>query len=218
MNKLSLQRPLLIPACVFACALPLLLSLAGCQHSAKAPERPYTAEHATQTDFEKTGDKPPSAHTLYAVAEVLAVQQRDAECQFVLNKSIADYPEFIPAYNALAELLMRQGRVNQAIQVLSAALEMQPRDPVLLNNLGMCWIVRGNYQRALDLFSKASGIVPTKTRYRANMAAALGLMAREAEAKALYDQILSEDDTEKNLVILRKARETIEKMAAASKD
>ena len=71
---------------------------------------------------------------------------------------------------------MRQGRTNTAIETLQHALRINPEDTVLLNNLGMCWIVRRDYEDALKMFTKAAGIMPENVKYRANMAAALGLV------------------------------------------
>ena len=73
---------------------------------------------------------------------------------------------------------MRQRRLPEAMKVLEAGLKLSADDPVLLNNTGMCWLIRKRYQNALDYFTKASAIVPENTRYRSNMATALALMGR----------------------------------------
>jgi Flp pilus assembly protein TadD len=123
-----------------------------------------------------------------------------------LKRIIQDDPKFLPAYNSLAELQMRQGQTNTAIETLRHALNINPDDTVILNNLGMCWIVRQDYQNALKMFTKAAGIMPENVKYRANMAVALGLMGRDEESLALFKQILPEDQANHNLTILREAR------------
>jgi Flp pilus assembly protein TadD len=102
---------------------------------------------------------------------------------------------------------MRQGRVNEAAEMLSEALRIRPQDPVLLNNLGMCLLVRKEYEKALDHFTQAAGLVPESEKYRANMATALGLLVRQEESFALLQQVLPEDKAKHNTEILRKARE-----------
>ncbi len=150
-------------------------------------------------------DPPPSAKTLYSMADILATQSKDTECEFVLRRCISQYPRFISAYNSLAELQMRQGRVHQAVAVLSRALEIRPRDPVLLNNLGMCFLIRKEYAKALDRFTEAAGIVPESEKYRANTAIALGFLGRHEEAFALLQQILPEEQARNNADVLRQA-------------
>ncbi len=112
------------------------------------------------------------------MAEILATQGKEAQCEFVLRRCVQEHPRFTPAYNSLAELQMRQGRVHEAVAVLSKALEIRPKDPVLLNNLGMCFLIQKEYIKALDQFTQAAGLVPESEKYRANMATSLGLMGR----------------------------------------
>jgi Flp pilus assembly protein TadD len=141
------------------------------------------------------------------MADILATQGKDVECEFVLRRCISQYPLFTPAYNSLAELHMRQGRVHEAIAVLVKALEIRPRDPVLLNNLGMCLLVRQEYAKALIHFTEATGIVPESQKYRANMATCLGLLGRQKESLALLQQVLPDDVARRNADILTKAYE-----------
>jgi len=141
------------------------------------------------------------------MADILATQGKETECEFVLRRCVSEYPQFTPAYNSLAELHMRQGRVHEAIAVLLKALEIRPRDPVLLNNLGMCFLVRKECAKALEQFTKAAGIVPESEKYRANMATCLGLLGRYEESLALLQQVLPDDKARRNAEILRKAHE-----------
>jgi serine/threonine-protein kinase len=141
------------------------------------------------------------------MADILATQGKDTECEFVLRRCIRQYPQFTPAHASLAELQMRQGRVHEAVDVLSGALQIRPRDPVLLNNLGMCFLVRKEYEKALEQFTKAAGLIPESKRYRANMATTLGLLGRHEESSALLQQILPEEKAQHNAEVLRRARE-----------
>lgn len=152
-------------------------------------------------------EPPPTAKTLYSMAEILATQGKDRECEFVLRRCVQEHPRFTPAYNRLAELQMRQGRIHEAVESLTAALQIRSRDPVLLNNLGMCLLLRKEYERAVDHFTRAAGLVPENEKYRANMATALGLLGRQEESQALLQQILPRDKAEYNAEVLRKAHE-----------
>jgi Flp pilus assembly protein TadD len=150
-------------------------------------------------------DRPPTAKTLYSMAQILAVQGKDAQCEFALRRCVQDYPQFTPAYNSLAELQMRQGRIHEAVETLSAALKIRARDPVLLNNLGMCLLLRKEYEPALARFTDAAGLVPENGKYRANMATALGLLGRQEESLALLEQVLPRDKARHNADVLREA-------------
>jgi Flp pilus assembly protein TadD len=185
-----------------------LALVAGCEE----PTRSATAakglrlEQATVPP-EVQPDAPPTAKTLYATADILAAQGKDTQCEFVLRRCLRQYPRFTPAYNSLAELQVRQGRVHEAVATLTQALEVRPRDPVLLNNLGMCLLIRKEYGPALERFTEAGGLVPESGKYRANMATALGLLGREEEALALMQQVLPPDKARHNAEVLHKAWE-----------
>lgn len=187
----------------------LSVLMCGCSR----PEQSSLSDglHFSKADlaFETQRGRPPSGETLYAMADILATQGKDAECEFVLRRCIQRYPQFIPSYNSLAELQMRQGCVNEAIELLSKALEIRPQDHVLENNLGMCLLVRKEYEMALEHFTEAAGLVPGSEKYRANMATALGLLGRHDESKALLQQVLPDDEAEHNAEILRKAHEKV---------
>lgn len=183
-----------------------VLCISGCSEPTDSSKDTAWVKDKADLDFQTQGDKPPTAKTLGAMAEILAAQGRDSECEYVLKRIIQDDPKFLPAYNSLAELQMRQGQTNTAIETLRHALNINPNDTVILNNLGMCWIVRHDYQSALKMFTKAAGIMPENVKYRANMAVALGLMGRDEESLALFKQILPEDQANHNLSVLQEAR------------
>ena len=183
----------------------------GCSDLANANHQKglTTANVKRDQAFEKGANRPATAKTLYATADILATQGKDAEAESVLRKLINEYPRYLPAYNSLAELQMRQHRVKEAIETISRGLQINPKDPVLLNNLGMCWITRRNYQNALDMFTKACGVAPENTRYRANMATALALLGRDDEALALFQQVLPQDQANQNLAVIRAGRNKV---------
>ncbi|MHC4657868.1 MAG: tetratricopeptide repeat protein [Planctomycetota bacterium] len=181
------------------------LHLGGCSEPVSTGSNAKLVRNNSELEFQRQADRPPTAKTLYAMAGILATQGKNAQCEFVLNRIIQDYPRFLPAYNSLAEVQMRQGRVNAAIETISGGLRIRPRDPVLLNNLGMCRIVHKDYEKALEAFTEAAGVVPENARYRTNMALALGLMGRYEESLSLFKQVLPEDQANHNLNILREA-------------
>lgn len=190
---------------VLLAGLVCFIYAGGCTKPQSATSDRDSTLNKADLDFGSQADRPPTPQTLYSIANILAVQGRDSECEYVLNRIIRDYPEFSPAYNSMAELQMRQRRVNQAVDTLTKGLKAAPRDPVLLNNLGMCHIIRKDYQAAAEMFSAAAGVAPQNARYRANMAVAFGLMGRDEESLSLFEQVLPKQQAGENLDVLHKA-------------
>jgi Flp pilus assembly protein TadD len=162
-------------------------------------------------EFQQGAERPPTAMTYYSMAKILIDQGRFNDAELLLQKVIDKAPKFLPAYNNLAEIYIRNRRTNEAVNILSRALNENDSDPKTINNLGMCWMMRKDYEQALQMFTKAAGLEPENTRYRANMAVALGLMGRDEEALALYRQILPEKQAIKNINIIRQARGKVSK-------
>ena len=195
-----------------------MLCVGGCSESAGSRQNTDWATDKSDIEFQSQANNPPTAKTLCAMADILATQGRDSECEYVLKRIIQDNPKFLPAYNRLAEVQMRQGQTNAAIETLQHALAINPEDTVLLNNLGMCWIVRRDYETALKMFTKAAGIMPENAKYRANMAVTLGLMGRDEESLSLFKQILPDDQANHNLSILRDAEGTTRPVPATKSE
>jgi Flp pilus assembly protein TadD len=152
--------------------------------------------------FDTATDRAPSVGTLHAMARVMASQGRDAECEVVLDKLIAEHPDFLPAYNELAELHMRNGSLLSAETALELGLRRAPEDTVLSNNMGMCLLLQQKYEESLPHFARASAADPSDARSRANMATALGLLGRTDEALALFYQVMPPSDAHHNVAVL----------------
>jgi len=203
-----------------AALLPMLVAallfLAGCTAYGPSLDFPFTRPRAV-ADFDQGSNQPPTEHTLYAMARLFSAEGRDAECESVLVRCIQQYPHFMPAYCDLAGLYLSQRKLEESLRVLNAGLRVSPRDPILVNNLGMCMLVGGRYGEALRMFSEAAGIVPDDARYRANMAVALAMMGRDPEALSLYEQIMSPSDARHNLAILAEARNNAKDLTRGEK-
>jgi tetratricopeptide (TPR) repeat protein len=158
-------------------------------------------------NYEAAHTGPPAAGTLYAMARVLAARGKQEQSAAVLARLIAEHRRFLPAYCDLAAHHLAQRRVDDAVATLYASLEVAPQDPVLLNNLGICSMSKGAYEEALSSFTQAASRMPQEARYRANMAASLGIMGRYEEAFALYQQVVPAAEAHFNLGVLCDARQ-----------
>lgn len=176
----------------------LVLTSCASEQSQSVGQKPTAEDDA----FSAGAGRKPTPQTLFALAQILASQRRDAECAKILNQSIEMYPKFLPAYGELAELHLRHDRHHQAMQVLLNGMKVAPKDPRLVNNLGMCFILRKDPKSALPLFTRAAGLAPHDRRYRSNMAMALGLLGRYDESLSLYQQVVGEADAHHNVAVL----------------
>ena len=190
-----------------AAAGMLLAAAGGC---ADAPGISYSpapkADDPAEEAFARGADRPATPKTLFALSRVLAAQGKDAQCEALLVRVVRMAPAFLPAYCDLAEVRLRTGRTEAAAAALDAGLKRSPDDPVLLNNLGMCRMLQERYDDALAYFTRAASAMPEKAKYRANMAAALGMLGRDEEAAALYGQAVGPEDARHNVAVLRAAR------------
>lgn len=192
-----------------------MLCLIGCSEPAGSGPDTDWVQSDSLTDFETQANRPPTVKTLWAMANILATQGKDSQCEFVLKRLIYEHPSFLPAYNSLAELKMRQGQTKVAIKILQNGLKIDAETPVLLNNLGMCWIILQDNEIALEMFTKAAGIMPENCKYRANMAVALGLMGRDEESLSLFKQVLPVDLANQNLAVFRRTEDSVDPNSSA---
>lgn len=197
---------------LFFIASLAITALGGCSQT---PEE-RTKEKLDRAFQEGVGRKP-TAETLYAMSKILAAQGREGTYEYTLTKIIEDYPQFLPAYCDLAELRVRQKRLEEALDAVEDGLAEAPGDHVLLNNLGMCRLLRGDHELALDAFRRAVEASPDNVRYRANMAASLGMLGRYDEAYSLYQQVMIPSDAHYNVAVLAETRKDVDRAAVEYK-
>jgi Flp pilus assembly protein TadD len=194
--------------------------LSGCQ--TKEPPRNPAGVGRTRPSgdtppesFDAAAGKPPTAATMYSLAQILAAQGNITRCVGVLRNLIQSYPDCAPAYNALAEAYLTLDRGHDAIDTLTAGVARHPKDPVLLNNLGMAHFLSDDFESALVYFDRATQVRPEDATYRSNKASALGMLGRNAEAAALFRKHLRQSDVHENVDVLIRARRAAQAEAAA---
>lgn len=193
MNQKSLMAVLTVVAMVFA---------TGCQ------TKQTTSSVNSQADLAFAGgaDRPPTPTTLNAMARLLIGQNRDTEAAGVLRRVMLEHPNFVPAYVEMAGIHMRRGHVDRAIATLATAHRISPKDPVVLNNIGMCWMMKNDAETALRYFVQASEVDPENGRYWSNQAVALGTIGRYDESLAFYMKLMEPAEAHYNVGVLCKSR------------
>ena len=197
----------------------------GCAQDRKGePQQRASADRTKKDTFKRTepadpfdlgAGRKPTADTMYALAKIVAGRDRPTESMDILRNIISQYPNYLPAYNALAEAYIQSGQSEEAIATLNMGLKRARNDPVLLNNLGMAHFLREEYADALPHFEKAADLRPEVPLYRANKAAALGMLGRAREARLEYRQILRPNEADENVDILSRARRRATAVAPA---
>ncbi|MCE5228584.1 tetratricopeptide repeat protein [bacterium] len=182
---------------LFCCALAAI-SFAGCAHS------PGTVTVKTPEGKEEV--MAPLPATVYSMARMLESQGRHQEAEAMLRQLIAGHPDFLPAYQELAGMLVRQHRLDDGLKVIEAGLKKAPRDGALLNNAGMCRLLKKDYAKAADYFQRATAANPADTRAQANLALSLGMQGYYQRAREIYLTFLPPEDAEQNIKIIQKSR------------
>lgn len=193
-------------ACRLIVPLCLLLPILGCSQSDSRLAADKSQPSKADIDWQNGQGKPPTERTLFAMAKILVTQGKESEAEFVLKKIIQDYPSFLPAYVELAEMDLRNHEEDAAIACLNRALERSPKDPVLLNDMGMCLLLKKQYAKAAEPFRLAAAAAPENARYRANLAVALGMQGNYDEALSLYEQVLPRAEAHYNMAVICAAR------------
>jgi Flp pilus assembly protein TadD len=194
--------------CFLLCGTLFLGTLTSCaSHKEKLPTtRQQLARE--ESSFAAGVGRAPSAATSYAFAKILISQGRDRDALYVLTRCIRENPKYLPAYNEMASIYVRADRLDDAHACVTTALAIAPKDAVLQNNLGMCYLLKGESEQALKAFSEAAELAPTNPTFRANRATALALLGHDAEATTDYKTVIGRGDAQKNIALLTKARQT----------
>ncbi|MEN8183601.1 MAG: tetratricopeptide repeat protein, partial [Myxococcota bacterium] len=101
--------------------------------------------------------------------------------------------------SALGSVYDRLGLREQARAELSRARELRPRDPRILNNLGVSYLLAEDPESAERLLREAVLRDPHDRAARNNLGLALGLLGRYEDALASFREAGSEQAAQNNL-------------------
>ncbi len=178
------------------CGLALLLAASACQ-STPDPELDW---------FEGGALKPTTAQTLQMTARVLASRGDTTRAGYLIERLLREYPDHLGTYTEGAEILLAEGRVQDAIGWLDRGIARFPGHPVLLNDRGLCHLLAAQLAPATADFELASKADPADAEYVSNLALAYALNGDEDGARALWSRVLTPADVSANLEIARASR------------
>jgi tetratricopeptide (TPR) repeat protein len=101
-------------------------------------------------------------------ARVQASYWRDSETLW--QQTIANTSNNHVAHAHLADLLLRQGRISDAISQCQEAVRIQPNDTDAQNNLGLAYLLSGDEADALTHFEQSLASNPNNLNARCNLA------------------------------------------------
>jgi Flp pilus assembly protein TadD len=141
---------------------------------------------------------PQDAGALTGLGMALVQLNQPAAALDPLRKGLAITPD-ARGYRALgvAENLLGQNQLAEADYTRGLALA--PGDPGLSNNLGLSMALSGNFNGAIAVLRTASTGPNATARTRQNLALALGLAGRTADAEQVARMDLDEQSVQSNL-------------------
>src|SRR5437868_13833213 len=127
--------------------------------------------------------------------------------------------------SAQGTALDQLGRHEEARQYYASALKIVPDEPSVLSNLGLSYVLSKDLPKAEETLRRANGLAATDQRVRANLALAVGLQGRVADAEKIVKADLPPAEAAASVAQLRQvlarkdkenARAEVEKMPIAA--
>lgn len=123
------------------------------------------------------------------------VKNAKKNIQQVLEKS----PTHYKAVRLSGAISMHEGNMDEAIKYFKLALEKSTENVADLSNIGLCYILIKEYEKAELAFKKAIELEPEQTSIKLNLADTKDLQGKKNEANKLYLEIIDliKDNTNK---------------------
>lgn len=112
----------------------------------------------------------------------------------LLSKAIQSAPGLTAARRFLVLTYLRTGQVDRAMGALPADLENKNIDSVMLSVAGQVFMVKGEFERAQQLFTRASQLDPNDPAKRTSVAISQLMLGKTEAALSSLQAIASGDD------------------------
>lgn len=113
-----------------------------------------------------------------------------------------DFPDW-RLLSAEGAILDQLGQQDKARILYGKALTIQPNEASVLSNLGLSYLLSNDLKRAEGYLTQAAAQPGADSRVRQNLALAIALQGRFAEAEKVASQDLSPDEAAGNMAFLR---------------
>lgn len=131
------------------------------------------------------------AEAYLVLGEVYLWKKQYAQAIAELEKSIDLNPNYADAIAELGDVLSFAGRPEEAIGLVKKAIRLNPTPPSwYLDNLGLAYYLRGQYEEAIAAFKRVLNRNPSFWIARAYLATSYFELGREQEARAEAAEVL----------------------------
>ena len=136
-----------------------------------------------------------AAKAHYSLGVLMASSGRGQEAISHLSAAVRFSPNYVEAYQALADALRRSGKAEQSLTQYNEALRVNPKSADARFGYGMALVRLGRYREARDWFDDASRINPDRLgvpiRTGATAGGGTGRSVRDgARAQAIVERLL----------------------------
>jgi len=163
------------------------------QEALKLDPKVYKAHYRTGTLHEKL-DEPEKADAAY-------------------RKTIEIKPSYSPAFVSLGNMYIDYGFANVAMVVLQTGAQINDKDSRMWNGLGRAHFELGQFQEAIDAYSKAKAIDPDGVDALYGLGMAYAELQKRKEAKENLELFISKAGQDTRPDLIKAARDTVARMA-----
>lgn len=137
-------------------------------------------------------DNPDFVPARINLARLLGMQGDMPAEEKVLSEMLDKAADAQPALGMMADLLLRSGRVDQAVALMERAHQAAPKNLLLTQQLGDLYVRTGKPQKALDLVAPANSNSPVDTQLLGVQAAAQLVLKQADQARSTLTRIVNE--------------------------
>lgn len=153
-----------------------------------------------------SGSHPANSKLAILYGKKLAQAGKSAEALPILERAAATPEADWRVHSALGSTYDQQGLYEKAQIAYGKALEMQPNELSVLNNMAMSYALQGDLVKAEATLRQAS-LLPnaaTQPRIRQNLALVVGLQGRFEDSRKIASEDLPPAQVEANMAYLQK--------------
>lgn len=116
--------------------------------------------------FEKAIGQQPEDATLQLQLSLICDKLDDVECsERAARRAIELEPDSAEGYNTLGYLYAERGiRLEDAVELVEKAMELQPNDPNITDSLGWAYYKMGDYEKAVEILEDAVALIDDRSR------------------------------------------------------
>ena len=128
----------------------------------------------------------------------------------VYEELLRQFPERAEPLHRLAVVADKQRRHPEAQALYLRAIQIQPRNAELFNDLGFSFYLAGDLNKSESALAKGVQLDPENARYRNNLGLVLGHLGRTQDAFAQFAAIGSEADAHYNIAFIFASQNNVE--------